>query len=171
MAVTETEITSDRPVVNLLDPEFYNGDQHAAYRWMRANEPVYRDHESAMWGITRHHDLHEVERRSDVFISSGPKPCRATIDATERRRARSRMATPTIEGVSLGLFTASFSCRLDARPHEPTGDFAPSGAMALEPGRGRLHVCIGPGGRQQLLGLSRFRTALLRAQAFGKASQ
>ena len=71
MAVTETEPTADaRPAYDLLDPAFYAGDQHAAYRWMRANEPVYRDEPNAMWGITRHADLHEVERRSDVFLSS-----------------------------------------------------------------------------------------------------
>lgn len=69
MAVTDREPTTDRPLVNLLDPTFYAGDQHAAYRWMRANEPVYRDEASEMWGITRHRDVHEVERRSDVFIS------------------------------------------------------------------------------------------------------
>jgi cytochrome P450 family 142 subfamily A polypeptide 1 len=37
---------------------------------MRAHEPVYRDDANGMWGITRHADLHEVERRNDVFVSS-----------------------------------------------------------------------------------------------------
>jgi cytochrome P450 family 142 subfamily A polypeptide 1 len=71
MAVTETPTDAGRPAFDLLDPAFYFGDQHAAYRWMRANEPVYRDRTNGMWGITRHADLHEVERRSDVFSSHG----------------------------------------------------------------------------------------------------
>jgi cytochrome P450 family 142 subfamily A polypeptide 1 len=36
---------------------------------MRANEPVYRDRRNGLWGITRHADLKEVERRSSVFLS------------------------------------------------------------------------------------------------------
>ena len=71
MAVTVTEPTTDeRPGFDLLAPAFYYGDQHAAFTWMRANEPVYRDAANDLWGITRHADVHEVERRSDVFVSS-----------------------------------------------------------------------------------------------------
>jgi cytochrome P450 family 142 subfamily A polypeptide 1 len=42
---------------------------HAAFTWMRSNEPVYRDRRNGLWGITRHADLQEVERRSAVFLS------------------------------------------------------------------------------------------------------
>ena len=31
-------VTSTRPGADLLDPAFYVGDPHPAYRWMRANE-------------------------------------------------------------------------------------------------------------------------------------
>ena len=55
--------------VDLLDPEFYRGDPHPAFTEMRANEPVYRDERNGLWGVTRHADVHDVERRSDVFIS------------------------------------------------------------------------------------------------------
>jgi len=68
MTVTEPRSTS-RPAYDLLDPAFYLGDPHAAFRWMRANEPVYRDEANALWAITRHTDVHEVERRSDIFVS------------------------------------------------------------------------------------------------------
>lgn len=56
---------------DLLDPEFYRDrvGMHEAFRWMRANEPVYRDHRNGLWGITRHADLRDVERRSTVFLS------------------------------------------------------------------------------------------------------
>src|SRR5688500_6360632 len=71
MAVIDTDTApGTRPTHDLRDSAFYAGDHHAAYRWMRANEPVYRDDANARWGITRHADLHEVERRSDVFLSS-----------------------------------------------------------------------------------------------------
>jgi len=55
--------------VNLLDPEFYRGDPHTGFEWMRANEPVYRDFDNKLWGISRHADVLDVERRSSVFAS------------------------------------------------------------------------------------------------------
>jgi cytochrome P450 family 142 subfamily A polypeptide 1 len=60
---------SDRLVVDLLDPDLYRRDPHDVWTWMRANEPVYRDERNGLWGITRHADLMEVERRSSVFVS------------------------------------------------------------------------------------------------------
>jgi cytochrome P450 family 142 subfamily A polypeptide 1 len=64
--------TTDRLVFDLLDPFLYQDSarMHAAFSWMRANEPVYRDHRNGLWGITRHADLKDVERRSSVFASS-----------------------------------------------------------------------------------------------------
>jgi cytochrome P450 family 142 subfamily A polypeptide 1 len=32
-----------RPDVDLTDGTFYAGDSRAVYRWMRENEPVFRD--------------------------------------------------------------------------------------------------------------------------------
>ena len=64
-----TAVSNERLVVDLLDPEFYRSNPHDAYTWMRANEPVYRDHRNGLWGITRHADLMEVERRSSVYLS------------------------------------------------------------------------------------------------------
>ncbi len=60
---------TDRLVVDLLDPGFYQRNPHADYAWMRANEPVYRDGRNGLWGISRHADVLEVERRNDVFVS------------------------------------------------------------------------------------------------------
>jgi cytochrome P450 family 142 subfamily A polypeptide 1 len=59
----------ERLVVDLLDPDLYARDPHDVWAWMRANEPVYRDRRNGLWGITRHGDLMEVERRSSVFVS------------------------------------------------------------------------------------------------------
>ena len=58
-----------RLAVDLLDPEFYRTNPHETWAWMRANEPVYRDRRNGLWGITRHADIMEVERRSSVFVS------------------------------------------------------------------------------------------------------
>ncbi len=62
-------MTPNRLVVDLLDPEFFSSNPHEAWTWMRANEPVYRDTRNGLWGVTRHSDLLDVERRSSVFLS------------------------------------------------------------------------------------------------------
>jgi cytochrome P450 family 142 subfamily A polypeptide 1 len=68
MTVTEQPST-ERLAVDLLDPELYQRNPHDVWTWMRANEPVYRDKRNGLWGITRHADLKEVERLSQVFVS------------------------------------------------------------------------------------------------------
>jgi len=68
--MTMTSDAPARPDANFLDPAFYLGDPHAAFTWMRANEPVYRDERNALWGVTRHVDLRDVEGRPHDFVSS-----------------------------------------------------------------------------------------------------
>ena len=63
--------TTERMIVDLLDPALYQSNPHEVWAWMRANEPVYRDEKNKLWGITRHADIMDVERRSSVFSSSG----------------------------------------------------------------------------------------------------
>ena len=67
--MSDMSSTTDRLVVDLLDPELYRTNPHETWAWMRANEPVYRDGRNGLWGITRHADIMEVERRSNVFVS------------------------------------------------------------------------------------------------------
>ena len=69
MTALDSAPATDRLVVDLLDPELYRRNPHDVWAWMRANEPVYRDRRNGLWGITRHADLKEVERRSSVFLS------------------------------------------------------------------------------------------------------
>ena len=64
-----TLVDDARLTVDLLDPELYRRNPHDVWAWMRANEPVYRDRRNGLWGVTRHADLMEVERRSSVFVS------------------------------------------------------------------------------------------------------
>ena len=68
--MTDLAASADRRVYDLLDPDFYRSEPHDAWTWMRANEPVYRDQRNGLWGITKHADIQEVERRSQVFVSS-----------------------------------------------------------------------------------------------------
>ena len=62
---------TERLIVDLLDPELYKSNPHDVWAWMRAHEPVYRDEKNKLWGITRHADVMDVERRSSVFSSEG----------------------------------------------------------------------------------------------------
>jgi cholest-4-en-3-one 26-monooxygenase len=62
-------IDDARPIVDLLDPEFYRSNPHDVWAWMRANEPVYRDERNGLWGITRYDDVMFVERRAELFPS------------------------------------------------------------------------------------------------------
>lgn len=67
--MTTVKTATPRRVYDLLDPDFYSSDPHDAWAWMRTNEPVYRDDRNGLWGVTRHADLLDVERRSTVFLS------------------------------------------------------------------------------------------------------
>jgi cytochrome P450 family 142 subfamily A polypeptide 1 len=63
--------STERMTIDLLDPALYKSNPHDVWAWMRANEPVYRDEKNKLWGITRHADVMDVERRSSVFSSEG----------------------------------------------------------------------------------------------------
>ena len=46
------------PVAPALDdPDFYLGDPHAAFRWMRERAPVYRCERARLWAISKHADI------------------------------------------------------------------------------------------------------------------
>lgn len=62
---------STRLEIDLLDPYLYQRNPHDVWTWMRQHEPVYRDEKNGLWGITRHADVMDVERRSMVFSSTG----------------------------------------------------------------------------------------------------
>ncbi len=57
-----------RPVVDFLDPDFYLGDPHAAYDWMRVHEPAFRD-ARGVYGLTRYADVMFAERHPQLFCS------------------------------------------------------------------------------------------------------
>ncbi len=59
---------SARPEVDFLDPAFYLDNPHAAYEWMRENEPVFRD-ARGVFALTRYADVLYAERHPELFCS------------------------------------------------------------------------------------------------------
>jgi len=61
--------------VNLLDGAFYAGDPYPTYRRLREEAPVYWDAAQRIWGISRYHDVVEVEKRATRYTSAhGSRP-------------------------------------------------------------------------------------------------
>ena len=97
-----TQIDARR--VNLLDGAFYAGDPWPVYRRMRDEEPVYRDDVNDLWGISRYHDVVEIEKHPNRYSSaagSRPRvdPQNSMIDSDDpahqtRRRLVARRFTP-----------------------------------------------------------------------------
>jgi cytochrome P450 family 142 subfamily A polypeptide 1 len=66
MTVTSTT----KPDVDLTDGAFYSGDSRAAYRWMRENEPVFRDRNGLAAAAT-YQAVIEAERKPELFSNAG----------------------------------------------------------------------------------------------------
>ena len=64
-----------RDDINLLDGNWYRGEPHETWTWMRAHAPVYYDEGSAVWAITRYADVLAVEKDPVTFSSQrSPRP-------------------------------------------------------------------------------------------------
>lgn len=103
--MTDTAAIDAKPAnTNLTAGSFWAGDHHAALTWMRAHDPVFWDAESGVWGITRHADIKEIERKPELFSNAGgirpdtgPIPMMIDMDDPEhakRRKLVSRGFTP-----------------------------------------------------------------------------
>jgi cytochrome P450 family 142 subfamily A polypeptide 1 len=84
-----------QPPIRLLDGEFYAGNPHPAFRWMREHAPVYWDEGGRAWGVALHEDVIEVSRRPDMFCSrmssrpdAPPIPSMINLDDPHHRRRR-----------------------------------------------------------------------------------
>jgi cholest-4-en-3-one 26-monooxygenase len=61
--------------VNLLDGGFYAGDPYPTYRQLRDEAPVYRDAVNGIWGVSRYHDIVDIEKDTVRYTSSrGSRP-------------------------------------------------------------------------------------------------
>ena len=59
-----------RPDVDLTDGAFYAGDSRAVYRWMRENEPVFRDR-NGLAAASTYQAVIEAERNPELFSNAG----------------------------------------------------------------------------------------------------
>jgi cholest-4-en-3-one 26-monooxygenase len=67
--------TEQRQPIDLLDGYLYAGDPNPAYAWLRENAPVYWDAVNEIWGISRYHDVVEIEKNTDRYSSArGSRP-------------------------------------------------------------------------------------------------
>ncbi len=83
------------PDIDLLDGDFYAGDPHPLFRWMRDHAPVYWDAKNEIWGVTRHADIQEVAKTPETFCNGHgmrPKtpsiPSMINFDGTPHRERR-----------------------------------------------------------------------------------
>jgi cholest-4-en-3-one 26-monooxygenase len=61
---------TNRPDVDLVDGTFYAGDSRSAYKWMRENEPVFRDRNGLAAAAT-YAAVIEAERHPELFSNAG----------------------------------------------------------------------------------------------------
>jgi cytochrome P450 family 142 subfamily A polypeptide 1 len=65
-----TTNSGSRPDVDLTDGTFYAGDSRAVYRWMRENEPVFRDR-NGLAAASTYQAVIEAERNPELFSNAG----------------------------------------------------------------------------------------------------
>ncbi|MCT7657794.1 cytochrome P450 [Mycobacterium deserti] len=65
-----TATTSTKPDVDLTDGAFYAGDSRPIYKWMRDNEPVFRDRNGLAAAAT-YAAVIEAERNPELFSNAG----------------------------------------------------------------------------------------------------
>ena len=63
-------MTTTKPDVDLTDGAFYAGDSRAIYRWMRENEPVFRDR-NGLAAASTYQAVIEAERQPELFSNAG----------------------------------------------------------------------------------------------------
>ena len=59
-----------KPDVDLTDGNFYSGDSHAVYRWMRGHEPIFRDR-NGLAAASTYQAVIDAERQPELFSNAG----------------------------------------------------------------------------------------------------
>jgi cholest-4-en-3-one 26-monooxygenase len=90
--------------ISLLAGEFYAGDPHEYWAWMREHAPLYYDDKWDVWALTRYHDIRAAERDVATFSNARgirphtyPMPMMIAMDDPEhlkRRKLVNRGFTP-----------------------------------------------------------------------------
>jgi len=104
--------------------DFYQGDPHAAFRRLRAEDPVHWYAGGPFWCLTRHREIAEVSRLPRTFSSA---------HGTQIFEVRSRLA-----GQTLVMEQAPSIIRMDPPDHNrhrklAIGSFTPRAVCSLEP--------------------------------------
>jgi cholest-4-en-3-one 26-monooxygenase len=63
-------VTTTKPDVDLTDGNFYAGAARDVYRWMRANEPIFRDR-NGLAAASTYQAVIDVERQPHLFSNAG----------------------------------------------------------------------------------------------------
>src|ERR1700676_2564419 len=63
-------MTTTVPDVDLADGNFYAGNARDAYRWMRANQPVFRDR-NGLAAASTYQAVVDAERAPELFSNAG----------------------------------------------------------------------------------------------------
>jgi cholest-4-en-3-one 26-monooxygenase len=94
--VTTTATSTPPMAIDLLDGDFWAGDFHRAFRWLREHDSVSFD--GRVWGVAPYELVREVSRRPGEFCSSGgsrpdadPVPMMLDMDDPEHVRLRKRV--------------------------------------------------------------------------------
>ncbi len=134
-----TFVRDGRLIADLLDPELYRREPHDVWTWMRANEPVYRDERNGLWGVTRHADLLDVERRSTVFVSGqgyraiwSPTESNMIAQDDPRHRQQRMLVQPTFTKRSVESRHAEVDALADEIVTAAVGDAGPGDDVAFE---------------------------------------
>jgi cytochrome P450 family 142 subfamily A polypeptide 1 len=133
--------TTENPVIDLLDREFWRRNPHDVWTWCRANAPVYRDETNELWAITRHADILQVERNGAVFSSQGTYranegPTESNMIANDdprhqqQRRLVNRRFTPRSVRAQTDEFSALIAELVDAAT--PAGTLEVIGGLAAQ---------------------------------------
>jgi cholest-4-en-3-one 26-monooxygenase len=117
---------TDASPVNLLDPAWWVDLHrvHELFTWARRQAPVYRD-ANGYWVVTRHADVVDVERRSDVFSSRGSYRAHLAMEESNtialddpehlaQRRLVSRRFTPRAVLDHRGFLQSRIDALIDA---------------------------------------------------------
>jgi cholest-4-en-3-one 26-monooxygenase len=63
-------VTTTKPDIDLTDGNFFARDSRAAYEWMRANEPVFRDR-NGLAAASTYQAVIDAERQPELFSNAG----------------------------------------------------------------------------------------------------
>jgi cytochrome P450 family 142 subfamily A polypeptide 1 len=86
VTAADASVTRVAPNVNLLDGRWYAGDPYPTYRQLRDEAPAYWDPVNRVWGISRYHDVVEIEKDPRRYTSSrGSRPRIESADSMINR--------------------------------------------------------------------------------------